>query len=276
MRKENKGNNGVKVAISGKGGVGKTTLAAFVIKEVAKRGLKVLAIDADPDANLALALGMPGYSSVIPIADMKELIEERTGVKMRSMGTFFKMNPTVSDLPEKLSVTEGNVKLMVMGGVKKGGGGCVCPENVLLKSLVSHLILNRDEAVVMDMEAGIEHLGRGTAGSVNCLIVVVEPGKRSVETALQINRLAQEIGIKNIALVGNKIRNKSDREYLKISLPDFSFLGFIPYHQDFIEADINGGQPFESVKSKKVISEIAMIVNSVLSPNFPAEGKTDI
>lgn len=276
MRKENKGNNGVKVAISGKGGVGKTTLAAFVIKEVAKRGMKVLAIDADPDANLALALGMPGYSSVVPIADMKELVEERTGVKMRSMGTFFKMNPAVSDLPEKLSVTEGNVKLMVMGGVKKGGGGCVCPENVLLKSLVSHLILNRDEAVVMDMEAGIEHLGRGTAGSVNCLIVVVEPGKRSVETALQINRLAQEIGIKNIALVGNKVRNKSDREYLKISLPDFPFLGFIPYHQDFIEADINGGQPFESVKSPKVISEIARIVNSVLSPSFPAAGKTTV
>lgn len=258
-------NRGVKLAISGKGGVGKTTLAAFVIREIARRGMKVLAIDADPDANLALALGMPHYASVVPIADMKELVEERTGVKMRSMGTFFKMNPHVSDLPEKLSMTEGNIKLMVMGGVKKGGGGCVCPESILLKSLVNHLVLKRDEAVVMDMEAGIEHLGRGTAGAVNHLIVVVEPGKRSVETALQINRLAQEIGLKNIAVVGNKVRNVSDKEYLKSSLPDFTFLGFIPYHQDFIDADMNGRQPFESVNNEEVLSEITGIVNSILS-----------
>jgi CO dehydrogenase maturation factor len=262
------GNIGVKLAISGKGGVGKTTLAAFVINEISRRGMNVLAIDADPDANLALALGMPDYSSVVPIADMKELIEERTGVKMRSirsMGTFFKMNPNVSDLPEKLSLTNGNIKLMVMGGVKKGGGGCVCPENVMLRSLVSYLVLKRDEAVVMDMEAGIEHLGRGTAGAVNLLIVVVEPGQRSVETALQINKLAQDIGLKKIAVVGNKIRNKSDKDYLRKSLPDFSFLGFIPYHRDFIDADINGRQPFESVENKNVVSEVARIVNSVLA-----------
>ena len=261
------GNHGVKLAISGKGGVGKTTLAAFVINEISRRGMNVLAIDADPDTNLALALGMPNYSSIVPIADMKELIEERTGVKMRSirsMGTFFKMNPNVSDLPERLSLTNGNIKLMVMGGVKKGGGGCVCPENVLLKSLVTHLVLKRDEAVVMDMEAGIEHLGRGTAGAVNLLMIVVEPGQRSVETALQINKLAREIGLKKIAVVGNKIRNKSDKEYLQKSLPDFSFLGFIPYHQDFIEADINGRQPFESV-NKRIVSEVTRIVNSVLT-----------
>jgi len=257
-------NNSVKLAISGKGGVGKTTLAAFIIKEISRRGMKVLAIDADPDANLALALGMPDYSSVVPIADMKELVEERTGVKMRSMGSFFKMNPTVSDLPERLSITEGNIRLMVMGGIKKGGGGCVCPENILLKSLVSHLVLNRDEAVVLDMEAGIEHLGRGTACAVNCLIVVVEPGKRSVETAHQVNRLAQDIGLKKVAIVGNKVRNKSDNEYLRRSLPNFTFLGFIPYHQDFVEADINGRQPFELVKNQKVILEVTKIVNSVL------------
>lgn len=260
-----KGNNGVKLAISGKGGVGKTTLAAFVINEISRRGMNVLAIDADPDANLAQALGMPDSSLVVPLADMKEMIEERTGVKMRSMGTFFKMNPAVSDLPEKLSITKGNIKLMVLGGVKKGGGGCVCPENILLKSLITHLVLKRNEAVVMDMEAGIEHLGRGTAGAVDQLIVVVEPGQRSVETALQINKLALEIGLKKIAVVGNKVRNKADKEYLQKSLPDFSFLGFIPYHRDFIEADINGRQPFESVKSKNVLTEVAGIVNSILN-----------
>jgi CO dehydrogenase maturation factor len=184
---------------------------------------------------------------------------------MRSMGSFFKMNPTVSDLPEKLSVADGNVRLMVMGGVKKGGGGCVCPENVLLKSLVAHLVLQRDEAVVLDMEAGIEHLGRGTAGAVDHLVVVVEPGKRSVETALQINKLAKEIGLNKVVIVGNKVRSQEDREYLERSLPGFEFLGFIPYHRDFIEADISGRQAFETVKSRKVAAQIAGIVSSILA-----------
>jgi len=256
--------NGVRIAVSGKGGVGKTTLAAFIVREIARRGMKVLAIDADPDANLALALGMDGRGNIVPIADMKELIEERTGARMRSMGGFFKMNPTVDDLPDKLSVADGNVRLMVMGGVKKGGGGCVCPENVLLKSLVAHLVLQRDEAVVLDMEAGIEHLGRGTAGAVDRLIVVVEPGKRSVETALEINRLAGEIGLTKVAVVGNKIRSREDAEYLEANLPDFEFLGFIPYHRDFIEADIAGRQPFEAVRSRKVKAAVNAIVNAIL------------
>lgn len=256
--------SGVKLAISGKGGVGKTTLAAFVIKEISKRGIKVLAIDADPDANLAAALGMCTHSSLIPISEMKELIEERTGVKMRSMGTFFKMNPKVSDLPERLSVTDGNIKLIVMGGIKKGGGGCVCPESILLKSLISHLVLKRDEAVIMDMEAGIEHLGRGTAEAVNLLIVVVEPGMRSIETARHIKKLAGEIGLQNIAVVGNKVRNKSHKEFLKNSLQGFPFLGFIPYHLDLVDADVKGKQIFESIKSQQVMSEVTKIVNHVL------------
>jgi CO dehydrogenase maturation factor len=252
----------MKIAISGKGGVGKTTLASLIIKNFSDRGNKVLAIDADPDANLAGALGIERPQDIIPISQMKELIEERTESKVGSMGSFFKLNPHVSDLPEKLSVQKGNIRVMVMGGVKRGGGGCVCPESVMLKTLITHLILARDEVVVLDMEAGIEHLGRGTASSVNKLIVVVEPGKRSIETAHQIKKLAQDLGLKNIVLVGNKIRNDQDKEFLIRQLPGFTFLGFLPYDNQIIEADLEGRAPFE--KDQVLNLEVSKFVDQLL------------
>jgi CO dehydrogenase maturation factor len=252
----------MKIAISGKGGVGKTTLASLIIKNFADRGNKVLAIDADPDANLAGALGIEHPEDIIPISQMKELIEERTESKVGSMGSFFKLNPHVSDLPEKLSVQKGNIRVMVMGGVKRGGGGCVCPESVMLKTLITHLILARDEVVVLDMEAGIEHLGRGTASSVNKLIVVVEPGKRSIETAHQIKKLAQDLGLKNIVLVGNKVRNDQDKEFLIRQLPGFTFLGFLPYNNQIIEADLEGRAPFE--KDQVLNLEVTKFVDQLL------------
>ncbi len=252
----------MKIAISGKGGVGKTTLASLIIKNFADRGNKVLAIDADPDANLAGALGIEHPEDIIPISQMKELIEERTESKVGSMGSFFKLNPHVSDLPEKLSVQKGNIRVMVMGGVKRGGGGCVCPESVMLKTLITHLILARDEVVVLDMEAGIEHLGRGTASSVNKLIVVVEPGKRSIETAHQIKKLAQDLGLKNIVLVGNKVRNEQDKEFLIRQLPGFTFLGFLPYNNQIIEADLEGRAPFE--KDQVLNLEVSKFVDQLL------------
>jgi CO dehydrogenase maturation factor len=252
----------MKIAISGKGGVGKTTLASLIIKNFADRGNKVLAIDADPDANLAGALGIGHPEDIIPISQMKELIEERTESKVGTMGSFFKLNPHVSDLPEKLSVQKGNIRVMVMGGVKRGGGGCVCPESVMLKTLITHLILARDEVVVLDMEAGIEHLGRGTASSVNKLIVVVEPGKRSIETAHQIKKLAQDLGLKNIVLVGNKVRNDQDKEFLIRQLPGFTFLGFLPYNNQIIEADLEGRAPFE--KDQLLHLEVTKFVDQLL------------
>ncbi|MCP4682715.1 MAG: AAA family ATPase, partial [Desulfobacterales bacterium] len=191
----------MKVAVSGKGGVGKTTFASFLIRALADEGKKVLAIDADPDANLAQALGVKDSDQIVPISQMKELIEERTESKPGAMGGFFKLNPKVDDLPEKLSVEIDGVKVMVMGGIKKGGAGCICPESVMLKNLVSHIVLARDEAVVLDMEAGLEHLGRGTAGAVERLIVVVEPGRRSIETAHQVRKLAGDIGLGNLSFV---------------------------------------------------------------------------
>lgn len=235
----------MKIAVSGKGGVGKTTFASFLIKALALDGKKVLAIDADPDANLAQALGVQNSNQIVPISQMKELIEERTEAKIGSMGAFFKLNPKVDDLPEKLSVVVDGVKVMVMGGVKKGGSGCICPESTLLKTLVSHIVLARDEAVILDMEAGLEHLGRATAMSVDQLIVVVEPGRRSIETAYQIKKLAGDIGLKKLSFVGNKIRSDSDKAFLMEQMPEFRFLGFVPYRTNIIEADLNGIPPFE-------------------------------
>lgn len=238
----------MKIAVSGKGGVGKTTFASFLIKALADSGKRVLAIDADPDANLAQALGAGNPQGIVPISQMKDLIEERTEAKIGSMGSFFKLNPKVDDLPEKLSVRIDGIRLMVMGGVKRGGGGCVCPESTLLKNLIRHIVLARDEAVVLDMEAGLEHLGRGTAMAVDRLVVVVEPGRRSIETAHQIRRLSGDLGVKRLSLVGNKIRSEQDRDFLVREMPGFHFLCFIPHRDDILEADLNGRPPYERDK----------------------------
>ncbi len=235
----------MKLAISGKGGVGKTTFSSLLIRTLNEMGKKVLAIDADPDANLAAALGIPDADKITPIANMKEMILERTGAQPGSIGGFFKLNPKVDDLPDALSVKKDQIKLMRLGSVKKGGGGCLCPESTLLKALVMHIVLGRDEVVVMDMEAGIEHLGRATASAVDKLIVVVEPGRRSIDTAEHIRQLAAEINLKQVFIVGNKVRREKDEAFLKQHLADFDILGFLPYADDLIEADLNGESPYD-------------------------------
>lgn len=235
----------MKLAVSGKGGVGKTTFAALLIRTLSREGRRVLAIDADPDANLAAALGIADADKIIPIADMKDLVFERTGAQPGSIGGYFSLNPKVDDLPEALSAKLENIKLMRLGGVSKGGAGCICPESSLLKALVRHVVLQRDEVVVMDMEAGIEHLGRATAKAVDKLIVVVEPGRRSIDTAGHIKQLASEIKLNNIAVVGNKIRGPKDEAFLKEHLNGFEFLGFLPFDDALIEADLQGKSPFD-------------------------------
>jgi CO dehydrogenase maturation factor len=243
----------MKLAVSGKGGVGKTTFSALLIRSLNELGKHVLAIDADPDANLAAAIGIPDADKITPISEMKELIFERTEAKPGSMGGFFKLNPKVDDLPEALSAKLDNIKLMRLGGVQKGGSGCICPESTLLRALITHIVLARDEVVVMDMEAGIEHLGRATASAVDKLIVVVEPGRRSMDTAGHINKLASEIGLKNIVLIGNKIRGNKDEKFLQTHLNNFSFLGFIPYDEALIEADLDGISPYDAKSTSKAI-----------------------
>jgi CO dehydrogenase maturation factor len=251
----------MKLAVSGKGGVGKTTFASLLIRTLNAQGKRILAIDADPDANLAAGLGIADADQIVPISEMEDLIFERTGAKPGSIGGYFKLNPKVDDLPDALSVAKDGIKLMRLGGVKKGGAGCICPESALLRALVMHIVLARDELVVMDMEAGIEHLGRATAKAVDKLIVVVEPGRRSIDTADHIRKLAGEIGLKQIAVVGNKIRNATDEQFLKTHLHDFEFLGFLPYDEALIEADLKGCSPFDvdcpsKEKVKALISKL--------------------
>jgi CO dehydrogenase maturation factor len=253
----------MKIAISGKGGVGKTTLASLLSKIFAEAGYSVLAIDADPNSNLAATLGISNPDDITPISEMEALIEERTGAKPGKSGGFFKINPKVDDLPEKYALKYNGIRLMVMGRIKQGGTGCYCPENALLKALVTHLLLGRDEVVIMDMEAGVEHLGRATAKAVDRLIVVVEPGRRSVETARRIKKLAEEIGLHNIAAVGSKVRSQSEREFLTSSLPDFEFLGFIPYDQAIVDADLADRPLFEA--SPKIVSEVRNIYQALLA-----------
>jgi CO dehydrogenase maturation factor len=253
----------MKIAVSGKGGVGKTTFSALLIRTLNKMGKHVLAIDADPDANLAAALGIPNAENIVPISEMKELVYERTEAKPGSIGGFFKLNPKVDDLPDSLSIKKDNIKLMRLGGVKKGGAGCICPESTLLKVLVTHIVLARDEYVVMDMEAGIEHLGRATAKSVDNLIVVVEPGRRSIDTADHIRKLASEIGLGNILVLGNKVRNEKDENFIKSHLKDFNILGFLPYDQAMIEADLEGLSPFDVQSNAAAkVREIAETLSS--------------
>jgi len=194
---------------------------------------------------------------------MKELIEERTGVQPGKTAPFFKLNPKVDDIPEKYSREHGGIKLMIMGRMKRGGTGCYCPENALLQALVTHLLLARSEVVILDMEAGIEHLGRSTARAVDKLIVVVEPWRRSVETAYRVNQLAQDIGLHNVIVVGNKIRNPLEKEFLISNLPDFEFLGFIPYDQALVDADL-ANRPLLSA-SRQITSEVENIYHTLVS-----------
>jgi CO dehydrogenase maturation factor len=252
----------MKIAISGKGGVGKTMLASLLSRAFAEAGYSVLAIDADPNSNLAATLGFPHADEITPISEMGDLIEERTGVPPGQSGGFFKLNPKVDDLPEKYFREHDGVRLMVMGRIKKGGTGCYCPENALLQALITHLLLGRDEVVILDMEAGVEHLGRATARAVNKLIIVVEPGRTSVETAKRIKKLAGEIDLHNIAVVANKVRSDADREFLTSSLSGFEFLGFIPYDQAVVDADLNNRSVLDA--SPAVISEVKNIYNALL------------
>ncbi len=252
----------MKIAISGKGGVGKTLLASLLSKAFAEAGYSVLAIDADPDANLAANLGFPNPDKITPISELSEVIEERVGAKPGQSGSFFKLNPKVDDLPEKYSAKLDGIRLMVMGRIKRGGTGCYCPEGALLQALLSHLLLQRKDVVILDMEAGIEHLTRGTAQGVDKLIVVVEPGRRSIETAQRIFELAKDLHVKNIAVVGNKIQTEEQKQFIRDSLPCAEFLGFIPYDEAIIDADLAKRSITDS--SLPAINEVKRIYQALI------------
>jgi CO dehydrogenase maturation factor len=251
----------MKLAVSGKGGVGKTTLVAALSKLFADKGNQVIAIDADPDTNLASALGIKDADKIIPLVELKDLIRERTGSTSDEYGKFFKLNPTVNDLPEKYSIFTNGLRLMTLGTIKRGGSGCACPEGVMLKALLNHLILQRDEVVIVDMEAGIEHLGRASIRAVTGLIVVVEPGKRSIQTAFQVKKLAGDLGIKTVYAVGNKVMNETHREFLKKELNGIPLLGFISYNDKLIELDLKGEAAFSN--NEQLLSEVSKIITKL-------------
>lgn len=230
----------MKLAISGKGGVGKTTVSALLAHALSAAGYAVIAIDADPDSNLLACMGYPDPESVPPLVQLKDLIEERTGVKPGSVGGMFKLNPRVDDLPGEYAVDVDGVRVLVAGAVKKGGAGCYCPENALVRALVGHLLMEPDTALVLDMEAGVEHLGRGTIDAVDRLLVVADPGRRAVETAARIRRMAADIGLTRLAVVGNRIRSPQDETFLREALPDMDFAGFVPFDEGIVEAEREG------------------------------------
>ncbi len=250
----------MKIAISGKGGVGKTTLAGVLARTLSAQNETVLAIDADPDSNLASAVGVPMalLKDVTPLAEMTHFIEERTETRKGGYGSIFKLNPRVDDIPDKFSIEYEGVKLLILGSVPQGGGGCFCPENVLLKNLLSHLFIQRNETVIVDMEAGLEHLGRGSTGYVDAFIVVVEPGMRSIQTALQIRKLASDLGIKRVYIVGNKVQTDEDRQVITDNLKDFPILGLMEFNMKVLEADRKGVSPYD------IDQQIKNEVNTIL------------
>ena len=251
----------MKIAVTGKGGVGKTTIAATLARLYAEEGHPVLAADVDPDANLGLALGFPEeiLDSIVPITKMRKLIEERT--EASADNRFYKINPRVSDIPDKYSKEYNGVKLLTLGTVETAGSGCVCPEHVMLRRIISHLMLRSKDVVIMDMEAGLEHLGRGTTESMDEFIVVIEPGARSVQTYKNVKRLAKDLGITQVKVVANKVRNEEDEEFIRNKIPAEDLLGMIHYNTEVIDADRQGKSPYDF--SQTVTAEITKIKEKI-------------
>ena len=253
---------GLKIAIGGKGGVGKTTVCAVWARLFAEDGFDVLAIDADPNTNLASAFGIPSEQSPEPLVKMKQLIAERTGTEKDSVGAYFRLNPKVSDLPQKYWLEVGRLKLLVLGAITQAGAGCACPEGAFLKALLTHTILQRQELVLVDLAAGVEFMGRASVQGIDALVVVVEPGSRSIKTAINIARMAKELGIKEVAAIVNKITDSSQVETIKSQLENMTILANVDYNPAVQEADLKGEPVFQS--SVELIGELKEAKNALM------------
>jgi CO dehydrogenase maturation factor len=259
----------MKIAITGKGGVGKTTLAALLAQYYSDLGRQVLAVDADPSPCLAGALGFSTdlRNRLRPISEMDELIYERTGARPGTVGGFFTINPRVDDIPERFSVVNRGVRLLEMGAVDIGGSGCICPESAMLKTLLTHLLFRKDDVLILDMYAGVEHLGRATVDFVDAMLVVVEPTRRSLGTAAQIKSLAADIGLTRLWLVGNKVRNAEEAAFLKEETPGLPVLGLLPADLAVQEADRLGIAVYDYVPALRQAAEsmAQLLINQVSS-----------
>ena len=265
---------GLKIAIGGKGGVGKTTVCAVWAQLFAREGFDVLAIDADPNTTLTSAFGIPSGQSPEPLVRMKQLIAERTGTNKDAVGTYFKLNPEVSDLPEKYCLEVNGVKLLVLGAITQAGAGCACPEGAFLKAMLTHTILQRQEVVLVDLAAGVEFMGRASIQGIDALVVVVEPGSRSIETAKSIAGMAKELGIKQSAAILNKITEARQVETIKSQLEptDMVVLAHIEYSRAIQEADLQQQNVFQSCDELVTVLEGAKNkLTGLISEDQPQE-----
>ncbi|OHB63588.1 MAG: hypothetical protein A2Y77_05180 [Planctomycetes bacterium RBG_13_62_9] len=228
----------MKIAIGGKGGVGKTTVCAVWAQLFAEEGHDVLAIDADPSLSLGAAFGLPAERTPKPLIEMKDLIAERTGTRKDALGAYFRLNPAVSDLPEEHWLKVGNVKLLVLGAVTRAGGGCACPAGAFLKALLTHTILQRDELVLVDLAAGVEFMGRASVQGIDAFVVVVEPGGRSIETAGNLAAMAGDLGIGFVGAVANKVTESAQLDVIRSQLDGIPLLGSVAYRKSIQEADL--------------------------------------
>ncbi len=243
----------VKIAVSGKGGVGKTTVAANLVKAFLKDGYNVYAVDADPDISLGQTLGFPSeeLSKLTPLVELKEIIDEKSG----GGGLFFDLNPDVNDVIDDYSLKQGNVTLLRMGGIKQGGSACYCKENTFLNAVLNSLLFDKNDVVILDMSAGIEHLTRGTSDGVDMMIIVTEPTRVSVQTARVVQKLAGDLGIKKIKVLGNKIRHKKEEEFIRSQFTEDDLIGALHFDEGVWETAMS--------EDKGVLAEEELLPNLV-------------
>jgi len=269
MSGENRENR-VKIAVSGKGGVGKTFVAGVLANFFVTKGFKVLAIDADPSPNLALTLGIPldEANRIVPVSENSQLLESKTRTDFEGV---YRLSFTVDDVVERFGVKSPyGMNLLVMGTVRSAGTGCTCPANAVIRALLRHLIVERDEVVVMDMEAGVEHMGRGTARHVDTMLIVSDSSLKSLETAKKIHKLATDAGIENSFIVGNKVRNLTEGGAIQRFAAEnkMAILALVPHDETILKADIEGETPLKYAGDSEGIATIQEIGKKLLEPRI--------